>query len=1172
MHGWAVGDGGTILRTDDGGKVWQPSTIAVSSNFYAVAMAQDGQRGWVVGSEGTILQTSDSGVSWTLIPSGIKATFKAVAMTPDGRYGWVVGEDGAFLQTNDGGANWRPISSAPRLSFKAAALASDRQNGWVVTKQGTLFHTKDGGATWGQVAVKIFAQAIAMTSDGRRGWVVGSEGKVIGTEDGGITWNQLVSGTDKVLSAVTITPDGQHGWTVGLLGTIQSTSDGGANWGASAASDRAALQSVAISSDGRHGWAAGRGGALLVTQDGGITWAPIATGTGMWLSGIAMTSDGRYGEVIGMGGTVLRTDNGGATWVKRIEHSQAWFLAATMTASDQKVWVVGEGGTILYRDNGSATWKPATSDVKANLQSVLFTPDGQRGWVVGTGGTILRTDDYGSSWNSVDVAGDNSAFSAVAMTADGQQVWVAGKTGTILRSQNGGATWMSVDIGANVWLHAIKISSDGRYGWAAGTPGILLRSEDGGATWTRIVVETSALLTGLAMTPDGRRGLLVGDDGTILRSVDGGRNWLPIRYRRAMPPWVWLSWLAAAGLVGGGVYSWQRGRRELAFIADEASSDRPLAPGELDLMGFTSIAGQLTRYLCNINTIPPLTLAVTGSWGCGKSSLMNLVRGRLCAEGFYPVWFNAWHHQKEEHLLAALLEAVREQGVPPWWSLTGVSFRYRLFRHRLGRDQVSFALAAGIGLAAIGFAVAQPQHFAHLVSALGALTRGDMLNGLSQALSGLGRGELLAGGAVAAAVTTAAKLLGALRNGLTAAALDPGRLMMSLVGKTQVGALTDQLGFRYRFACEFEAVAQALRPRTMVIFVDDLDRCRPEALRELLEAINFLVSSGPCVVILGMDLDKVIRFVGHTFKDLPAAEIAQEKEGNNGADFAARFLEKLINIEIPVPNMDSAAGLALVSGKVALPAPSLMTWQAKGKKVWTATVWPQLRPLLWAAAALMVLDGSYRIGAQLDRSTSAGLIQFSSIAPSSLPVEAAQLPSSSPRGGRQFQADQSGPPTFVPGQTDAPSLQAAIGLFIGLVLLGALGLWWRSREEPLEIKDSMAFEDARRLWAPVVLAQATTPRAVKRFVNRVRFYAMYPDETRPSSWEAMLFALEAFNCLRKSGAVITATTFAELAAELDSEIVKEVLAKHLARFPGSWPPDEATLTRYRSLAAGVRIR
>ena len=47
----------------------------------------------------------------------------------------------------------------------------------------------------------------------------------------------------------------------------------------------------------------------------------------------------------------------------------------------------------------------------------------------------------------------------------------------------------------------------------------------------------------------------------------------------------------------------------------------------------------------------------------------------------------------------------------------------------------------------------------------------------------------------------------------------------------------------------------------MVVLVDDLDRCRPSNVLDVLEAVNFLVTSGSCVVIIGMDTNVVKRCV-----------------------------------------------------------------------------------------------------------------------------------------------------------------------------------------------------------------------------------------------------------------------------------------------------------------------
>ena len=62
--GWAVGSGGTILKTTDGGKRWKKissGTSALLTNVYFL----DQKRGWAIGANGTIRRSMDGGESWT---------------------------------------------------------------------------------------------------------------------------------------------------------------------------------------------------------------------------------------------------------------------------------------------------------------------------------------------------------------------------------------------------------------------------------------------------------------------------------------------------------------------------------------------------------------------------------------------------------------------------------------------------------------------------------------------------------------------------------------------------------------------------------------------------------------------------------------------------------------------------------------------------------------------------------------------------------------------------------------------------------------------------------------------------------------------------------------------------------------------------------------------------
>src|SRR5262249_9474090 len=56
-------------------------------------------------------------------------------------------------------------------------------------------------------------------------------------------------------------------------------------------------------------------------------------------------------------------------------------------------------------------------------------------------------------------------------------------------------------------------------------------------------------------------------------------------------------------------------------------------------------------------------------------------------------------------------------------------------------------------------------------------------------------------------------------------------------------------------------------------------------------------------------------------------------------------------------------------------------------------------------------------------------------------------------------------------------------------------------------RDSDSFTRALSIWHPIVFAKQDTPRAAKRFVNRVRFLAMRqgPGRSQATRWERTMF-------------------------------------------------------------------
>ena len=65
--GWAVGSGGTVVKTVDGGQKWKKQTSGTSVQLTGVFFVDDKQ-GWIIGANGTIRHTMDGGSSWRAQP------------------------------------------------------------------------------------------------------------------------------------------------------------------------------------------------------------------------------------------------------------------------------------------------------------------------------------------------------------------------------------------------------------------------------------------------------------------------------------------------------------------------------------------------------------------------------------------------------------------------------------------------------------------------------------------------------------------------------------------------------------------------------------------------------------------------------------------------------------------------------------------------------------------------------------------------------------------------------------------------------------------------------------------------------------------------------------------------------------------------------------------------
>jgi photosystem II stability/assembly factor-like uncharacterized protein len=143
LVGNAVGDGGVILRTGDGG-TWVRAKTPVSTNLNSVHFTSE-LVGNAVGDGGVILRTGDGG-TWVRSQSGVSTKLNSVHFTSE-MVGNAVGDGGVILRTGNGGASWVRLQSGVSSNLNSVHFSSERI-GNITGDGGVILRTGDGGASW----------------------------------------------------------------------------------------------------------------------------------------------------------------------------------------------------------------------------------------------------------------------------------------------------------------------------------------------------------------------------------------------------------------------------------------------------------------------------------------------------------------------------------------------------------------------------------------------------------------------------------------------------------------------------------------------------------------------------------------------------------------------------------------------------------------------------------------------------------------------------------------------------------------------------------------------------------------------------------------------------------------------------------------------------------------
>ncbi len=357
-------------------------------------------------------------------------------------------------------------------------------------------------------------------------------------------------------------------------------------------------------------------------------------------------------------------------------------------------------------------------------------------------------------------------------------------------------------------------------------------------------------------------------------------------------------------------------------------------PADTDLLGHGHLVRALGAMLADPTQGTPFTIGLLGAWGTGKSTVMNLLKKHLEAmdEGrFIFAYFNAWEYERTENLPAGLAQEVVGAFVEKgsWWDTLKLRLEFALREHGIGALRIAFyaTVAAGIPLLlvwAIGLGE-PPTAFKNAIGygaagglvGLGVYLWRSLKNVVEHPLSVQLRtylklpsyGEHLG---LIPVLKRHIETLGEIRLGTHAWRMQKRKKALGFIGEiSSVKRIIEKLTGKN------EAV-----PNRLIVFVDDLDRCDPRSISNMLDAIRLVMDLEHIITIVGIDHRIAFRAVGDHYKKL-------EDEERTAEDIARDYLGKIIQLPIMLHRPTKSELDLFVSGALFPDAQSSETEPAK---------------------------------------------------------------------------------------------------------------------------------------------------------------------------------------------------------------------------------------------------
>jgi len=271
-----------------------------------------------------------------------------------------------------------------------------------------------------------------------------------------------------------------------------------------------------------------------------------------------------------------------------------------------------------------------------------------------------------------------------------------------------------------------------------------------------------------------------------------------------------------------------------------------------DYLNYAEVAEVVAEILVDPG-MRPVSVGIFGTWGTGKSSLLNLIEGELkrqAGDDTIVIRFDAWLYQGYDDARAALMDVIARSLYEEARDKEGL---FGLAKRLLARVNTMRTLGLAVEVLAATHGIPMFGAAAKAVGAIGNFVDGKPSEEDAKAVA------------------------------------EGGQAVAGLVDPEKKKSPPEEID---AFRREFGELLAGLK-KTMVVFVDNLDRCLPAQTIHTLEALRLFLFMDQSAFVVAADEDMVRHSVSEHFGGVDVRHVKD-------------YLDKLIQVPVRVPRLGVA--------------------------------------------------------------------------------------------------------------------------------------------------------------------------------------------------------------------------------------------------------------------------